>query len=74
MKRRVARVGNRVFQIDEVDKSSADRIVGIDGVEIKTTDDLQDVLDQHKPGEQVNVSILRGEELINVPITLGLER
>ena len=74
VKRRVARVGNRVFQIDEVDKSSADRIVGIDGVEIKTTDDLQDVLDQHKPGEQVNVSILRGEELINVPITLGLER
>ena len=74
VKRKVVRVGNRVFETIEADKRSADRIVGIDGVEIKTTDDLQDVLDQHKPGEQVDVSILRDGNLISVPITLGLER
>lgn len=72
--RKVVRVGNRVFETIEADKRSSDRIVGIDGVEIKTTDDLQDVLDQHKPGEQVDVSVLRGGKLINIPITLGLER
>ena len=74
VKRKVYRVGNRVIETIEADKASADRIIGIDGVEIKTTDDLQDVLDQHKPGEQVQVSVLRDGNLINIPITLGLER
>ena len=74
VKRKVVRVGNRVFETIEADKGSADRIVGIDGVEIKTTDDLQDIMDQRKPGQQVNVNILRDGNLIDVPITLGLER
>ena len=74
VKRKVYRVGNRVIETIEANKASADRIIGIDGVEIKTTDDLQDVLDQHKPGEQVQVSVLRDGNLINIPITLGLER
>ena len=72
--RKVVRVGNRLFETIEADKSSADRIVRIDGDEIMTTDDLQEILDRHKPGEQVNVGVLRDGELINVPVTLGLER
>ena len=72
--RKVVRVGNRLFETIEADKSSADRIVRIDGDEIMTTDDLQEILDKHKPGEQVNVGVLRDGELINVPVTLGLER
>jgi len=72
--RKVVRVGNRLFETIEADKSSADRIVDIDGERIKTTDDLQEVLDQHKPGEQVNVGVLRRGQLINVPVILGLER
>lgn len=74
IQRKVVRVGNRIIETIEADRSSADRIVGIEGTQIKTTDDLQDVLDQHKPGEQVNVTVLRQGQLVTVPLTLGLER
>jgi len=35
---------------------------------------LQDVLDQYKPGQQVNVTVLRGDQKLSVPVTLGRER
>jgi len=74
VKRKVVQVGNRIFETVQADKESADRIVAIDNQEIKTTDDLQEVLDQRKPGEQVTVTIWRKGETINVPLTLGLEQ
>ncbi len=74
LERRIERVQGQLFETVQVDKSSSDRIVAIDGTTVKTTDDLQEILSNRKPGERVNLAILRQGKLINVPVTLGLER
>jgi len=74
LERKIVRVQGRLFETVQADKSSADRIVAIDGATVKTTDDLQEILSNRKPGEQVNVTVLRQGRQINVPVTLGLER
>lgn len=72
--RKLVRVGNRVFEQLQYDKDAADRIIGINDVPVNSTDDLQDALDRYKPGQQVNVQILRNGRPMSVPLTLGLER
>ena len=74
VERKVIRVGGRLFETVQPDKSSADQILSIDGIPIRTTDDLQEVLDQRKPGDSVNVTVLRSEAEVNVPVVLGLEK
>ena len=72
--RKVVRVGNRLFEVEQPDKNSADRILAINNLQINSTDDLQEALDQFKPGDRVNVSILRQQQRLTVPVTLGRER
>lgn len=72
--RKLVRVGNSVFETRQWNRESADRILEINGTEVGTTDKLQDVLDQFKPGEQVSVTILRNGNRQSVSVTLGLER
>ena len=74
MKREVIRVGNRLFQVEEPDRSSADRILAINDMDINSTDDLQEALDQFKPGESVEITIMRQQQQLKVPLTLGRER
>ena len=47
-----------------------DVIVGIEGKPVKTQDDLFDLLQDHAPGEQVEVALLRGGERMTVRVTL----
>ncbi len=71
MKQRIVRVGNQLVPIVEPDKNAADRILAIDKFEINSTDDLQEALDQFKPGDRVNITILRQEQKLVVPVILG---
>ena len=72
--RKVVRLGNRLVETVQVDKSSADRIISVGNSQVNTTDDLLDVLDRYKPGQQVDVQIMRGGQLLNVPVILGRDR
>jgi S1-C subfamily serine protease len=74
VERKVVRSGNRLFETIEADKNSADRILEINGIEVNSTDDLQDALDRFEPGQQVNVTILREGRRQTVSLTLGLDR
>lgn len=74
IERKVVRVGNRLFEVEQPDKNSADRILAINDYEINSTDDLQEALDQFKPGERVNVSILRQQQRLTLAVTLGRDR
>ena len=74
IERKVVRVAGRLYETRGIDRSSSDRVMEIEGQSISTTDDLQDVLDQYKPGQQVNVTVLRGDQKLSVPVTLGRER
>jgi S1-C subfamily serine protease len=74
VERKVVRSGNRLFETIEADKSSADRILAIDGNGVNSTDDLLDVLDMFKPGQEVMVTVLRQGRKLQVPVRLGLDR
>jgi len=74
IERKVVRVAGKLYETRGIDRSSSDRVIEIDGQPISSTDDLQDVLDQYKPGQQVNVTILRGNQKQTVPVTLGRDR
>lgn len=47
-----------------------DVIVGIDNKQIKTFADLQEILAQHRPGDKVNVKIVRNKKEQTISVTL----
>ncbi len=47
-----------------------DVIVGVDGRSVETIDDLMDVMEQHKVGDQVTVDFMRGNRRQQVVVTL----
>lgn len=50
---------------------SYDIIVSIDGDEIKTYSELQSTIFAHEIGDTVTVGVMRGDEAINIDVTLG---
>jgi len=67
---RVVRKRQGPFVYESVDRSAADRIVGIDGKPVKTADDFLDVIDSKHAGEQVTITIVRGGQERQVPLVL----
>jgi len=51
-----------------------DKLIGIDGVEIATMEDLDRELGKRKPGETAQVRIRRGDEEKTLPVELGEEQ
>lgn len=74
IERKVVRVAGRLYETRGIDRSSSDRVLTIEGQPVSNTDDLQDVLDQFNPGQQVNLTIQRGNQKLNVPVTLGRDQ
>jgi S1-C subfamily serine protease len=60
------------FEQTIVDHSSADLIVGIDGLTGATADGLLTAIESKKAGDQVILTVLRNGRTLNVPITLGV--
>ncbi|MCK6501078.1 MAG: PDZ domain-containing protein, partial [Nitrospira sp.] len=47
-----------------------DIIVAVDGKPVETVDDLMDIMEQHKVGDQVMLEYQRGNRRQQVPVTL----
>ena len=62
------------YQRIQIDRFAADVIVAVDGQPIESTADFNGLLDGRKPGEVVEVTVLREGELERVRVTLGGER
>ncbi len=71
---KVEQIGGALYRVTRPIKESADQIIAINGAKIETTDDLQSVLDQFKPGQKVIVSVVRANRKLDIPVTLGQER
>ena len=53
-------------------KAGGDLIIGIDGTPIKTFDEMLSYLVVNKsPGDTVTLTIMRGDQKLDVPVTLG---
>ncbi len=68
---RMIRRGPLVFQQDSIDTRSADRIVGVDDIPVKTADDLLSVIESKRPGDKVQLIIIREGRKMSVPVILG---
>jgi S1-C subfamily serine protease len=51
-----------------------DLIVAIDGEQIGDQQDLADLMNKHKSGDTVTVTIFRGKKKMDVKVTLGEAR
>ncbi len=54
-----------------IDRTSADTIVAADGKPVSTGDALQEIIESRRPGDQIVLRILRGDQLLDVPVILG---
>jgi S1-C subfamily serine protease len=59
------------YNVQQKDRSSADIIVAIDDLPVETASTFVDSIDEHKPGEKIVLTVLRGGQTIQVPVTLG---
>ncbi|KJS87010.1 MAG: hypothetical protein JM58_05735 [Peptococcaceae bacterium BICA1-8] len=48
-----------------------DIITAVDGQTVKNFNDLTNILEKHKPGDQINVAIERDGEKLEIPLILG---
>jgi S1-C subfamily serine protease len=54
----------------KIDWSAADIIVGVNGVETKKADDFTTVIDDHKPGDRIQLDIIRDGKRVQIPVIL----
>ncbi|MGB6043711.1 MAG: trypsin-like peptidase domain-containing protein [Pirellulales bacterium] len=62
--------GPIVYKQTFLDRSTADRIVAVDGVAVNSADQFLDVIESNRPNETVAVTIIRNGSTIDVPVTL----
>jgi S1-C subfamily serine protease len=70
VRRRVNR-GPIAYNVQQEDRTQADIIVGIDGKQLKSASDFIDTIEEHRPGDKITLSIIRGGQLMQVEVTLG---
>lgn len=67
------RQGPFTYQYETIDRSAADLIVAADGQPVRTGDDLLTIIEGKKPGDQVVVTVVRGEQKRNVTVRLDAD-
>jgi S1-C subfamily serine protease len=60
-----------LYETRRVDRSQADTVVAVDGEKATTPDSFLSLIERHRPGEQATITVLRGGQLVDVPITLA---
>jgi S1-C subfamily serine protease len=63
--------GGFLYETTRIDRSAADLIVAIDGRDVKTAEQLLDIVESQPPGTLVQVTVVRNGKRINVPVRLG---
>lgn len=63
------------FSVEEkkIDRSQADTIVAFNGEKVVTADEFLNLLERHRPGDEVTLSVVRGGRPMNVAVVLANE-
>jgi len=64
------RQGPFTYDSTTVDRSAADMIVGVDGQKTLTADDFLDAIESHRPGDEVDLHVIRDNREILVRLKL----
>lgn len=70
--RKQARQGRYILEYETPDYDYADIIVAADGQKVKSYSDLREYVDVHKPGDTIQLSIVRDGKQFEVAIVLGV--
>jgi S1-C subfamily serine protease len=56
---------------DKAGLQPRDVVVAVDKTPLKSESDLARIINEHKPGDQLTLSVLRGSKKMDVQLTLG---
>ncbi|MDG2358930.1 MAG: trypsin-like peptidase domain-containing protein [Planctomycetaceae bacterium] len=59
------------FVFERLDRSSADLIIAVDGKKVQTVADFREAIESLKPGDIVQLTVLRQDQQVNVRVQLG---
>lgn len=65
------RRGPFVMEKKRVDRSQADTIIAVDGNKVISGDEFLTFIERHRPGEDAILRIIRGGQIVEVPVTLS---
>ena len=65
------RRGNLLIQRQRIDRNVADIIIAVDGTPVSTADEFLEQIEQRKPGDRTNLTIVRSGREFAVAITLA---
>ena len=68
---RQRRFGGLVYNEQAIDRSQADRIIAVDGEEMRSGVQFRDKIWEYKPGDVVTLTIVRNGRTMDVPVKLG---
>jgi len=74
VERQVVALGNQRVVVPKYIKESADVVVSIEGNPVNSLDDLQIVVEEKNPGDNVELEVLREGQIRRVTVQLGEER
>jgi S1-C subfamily serine protease len=63
--------GPLAYDVERQDPSNSDIIVAVDGQPVDTASAFVEKIEDHQPGDQLRLTILRSGKQIEVPVTLG---
>lgn len=67
---KVTRMRRGPFTVERVDRSAADIIVAVDGEKTTTVEDFLSYIDQRRPGETVEIEVVRDGQKVRVRVQL----
>lgn len=67
---KVTRTRRGPFTVERVDRSAADIIVAVDGEKTTTVEDFLSYIDQRRPGETVEIEVVRDGQKVRVRVQL----
>jgi S1-C subfamily serine protease len=65
------RTGPFIVTQSSIDRSAADRIIGVDNQRVSSVDEFLDAIESHRPGDEVQLHVIRDNQEIIVPLRLG---
>ena len=68
---KVTRSRRGPFVVERVDRGAADVIIGVDGQKTTTVEDFLSYIDEKRPGDVVQIEIIRDGQKVNVPVQLS---
>jgi S1-C subfamily serine protease len=63
--------GPFVYDVEKADRTAADVVIAVNGQPVEKASAFVEKIEEHRPGEQIELTIIRQGRQMQVPVTLG---